>query len=95
MVSGETVHVRMQIKRENIGDFIDWYGKDFRIVGYEPSGDVILRFSVNDNALMFWALQYGKIATVLEPKRLVDKLRKETERLANKYMIEENKSEKN
>ncbi len=94
MVSGETVYVRMQIKRENIGDFIDWYGKDFRIVGYEPSGDVILRFSVNDNALMFWALQYGKIATVLEPKRLVDKLRKETERLANKYMIEEKNNEK-
>lgn len=49
----------------------------------------ILRFSVNDNALMFWALQYGKIATVLEPKRLVDKLRQETERLADKYIPDE------
>lgn len=89
MVSGETVHVKMQIKHESIGDFIDWYGKDFKIVDYAPSGDVILRFSVNDNALMFWALQYGKIATVLEPKRLVDKLRQETERLADKYIPDE------
>ena len=94
MVSGETVIVKMQIKRKNIGDFIDRYGKDFNIVGETPSGDVILRFKVNDNALMFWALQYGEIATVLEPKSLVDKLRQETERLAGKYILDGKKEKK-
>lgn len=32
MVTGETVNVTMKLLKKNIGDFIDWYGKNF-IVG--------------------------------------------------------------
>lgn len=85
MVTGNTVNVKMRLKRNHIEDFIDWYGKEFRIVEHEPK-NVIIRFSVNDNALRFWALQYSEIATVLEPKTLTEQLRLDTERLIDKYV---------
>ncbi len=84
MVTGNTVNVVMKIKRDRIEDFIDWYGKNYMIVGYE-SDEVIIRFSVNDNALRYWALQYSSIATVLEPASLVKTLGEDTELLVKKY----------
>ncbi len=84
MVTGNTVNVVMKIKRDRIEDFIDWYGKNYMIVGYE-SDEEIIRFSVNENALRYWALQYSSIATVLEPASLVKTLGEDTELLVKKY----------
>ena len=85
MVSGKTVRVVMKIQRKRIEDFIDWYGKNFRIINYEPD-DITISFSANDTALRFWAIQYSKYVTVLEPKSLVKMLREDTEGLVKKYL---------
>lgn len=84
MVSGKTVHIVMKVKKSHIGDFIDWYGRDYKIVESDDR-EVTIRFEGNDNALKYWALQYNSIATVLEPQSLVNMIREETERLVQKY----------
>lgn len=85
MVSGDTVTVTMKLLNKNIGDFIDWYGKDFRIVKRGPE-EITIKFAVNDTALIYWALQYGKIATVLSPNSVREKLEKEVTLLSDKYL---------
>ena len=85
MVSGETVNVTMKLLKKNIGDFIDWYGKDFMVVKREPE-EITIRVSVNDSALIYWALQYGKIATIISPESVKMKLQKEVQLLSDKYL---------
>lgn len=85
MVSGETVNVTMKLLKKNIGDFIDWYGKDFMVVKREPE-EITIRVSVNDSALIYWALQYGKIATIISPESVKIKLQKEVQLLSDKYL---------
>lgn len=84
MVSGNTITVTMKIMEKNIGDFIDWYGKDFEVIKCE-NDEITIKFSVNDNALVYWALQYGKIATILSPNSVREKMKREVEWLAGKY----------
>lgn len=85
MVTGETVYVTMKLLKKNIGDFIDWYGKNFMVVNRELE-EITIRFSVNDNALIYWALQYGKMATIISPDSVREKMEKEVKLLAEKYL---------
>lgn len=69
MFSGESVYARIKIKNKYIGDFIDWFGRDYKVV--ERAEDyIIVRIKVNENAVYYWALQYGDKAQVLAPEAL-------------------------
>jgi hypothetical protein len=70
---------------KNIGDFIDWYGKDFTVINREGD-EIAIRFLVNDTALVFWALQYGKIATIISPASVRERMEHEVKLLADKYL---------
>lgn len=73
MFSGKSVPVKMRIQKKRIGDFIDWYGNQYRILT-EDTDHIILRIMANENAVYYWALQYGGIAEVLEPLELRNKI---------------------
>ena len=85
MVTGNTVNVTMKLNNNNISDFIDWYGKNFMVVNREPE-EITIRFAVNDTALIFWALQYGKVATILSPDSVKQRMEAEIKLLADKYL---------
>lgn len=87
MYSGEEERITIRIKRENIGDFIDWYGKEYRILSYPDaeSSDVVIQIRANVNAVYFWALQYGRIAEILSPKSLRVQIRNGLEEMWKKY----------
>jgi predicted DNA-binding transcriptional regulator YafY len=85
MVTGKTVNVTMKLFEKNIGDFIDWYGKDFTVINREGD-EIAIRFLVNDTALVFWALQYGKIATIISPASVRERMEHEVKLLADKYL---------
>ena len=85
MVSGEIVQVTMKLLKKNIGDFIDWYGKEFRIMKHEPE-EITIQFPANDTALRYWALQYGQRATIISPESVRKKMEKEVKFLAEKYL---------
>lgn len=74
MYSGESARVTLKIQKTSIGDFIDWFGKDYRKIE-EQDEKIIIQIKANMDAVYFWALQYSKIAEVLSPKSLRDKIR--------------------
>lgn len=43
-----------------IGEFIDWFGKDFTVIrrAEDPEGMAEISVMANENAVFFWALQY-------------------------------------
>jgi len=84
MFSGNSQAVFIKLKRKKIGDFIDWFGKDYRLV--EQEGDFItVRIIVNENAVYYWALQYGEVAEVLKPVELRNRIRDGLMNMVEKY----------
>ena len=48
---------------------IDWFGKDFRIVE-EGEGQMCVTLRCNEQAMKYWALQYGGHIEILAPQSL-------------------------
>lgn len=84
MFGGSSVRVRFLIHKDMINDLVDWFGKEFRIVSIK---DDMAEVSVNcnENAMFFWALQYGPYVEVLEPKSLRKKLADGISQMKDKY----------
>lgn len=85
MWSGESKRVTLRIKTGNIGDFIDWFGTDFRVLK-EDEEYMEVSIMVNENAIRYWALQYGGMATVLGPPELRRSIRKAIDEMRENYM---------
>lgn len=86
MYSGDNKRIIMKIKVKNIGDFIDWYGRDYRIIESNEE-DAVISIDANINAVYFWALQYGEIVEILEPIELRNRLAVGLEHMLEKYKI--------
>lgn len=74
MVFGNSVNAEVKLSSEDkVNDFIDWFGKD---VSFEktPTG-IIASLKVNEESLIFWALQYGKHVEVLKPTQTREKIK--------------------
>lgn len=88
MFSGPSVRVRFLIYEDMINELVDWFGKDFRILS-TTDGMSEIAVTCNENAMFFWALQYGPYVEVLEPKGLRDRIAEEIGRMKSKYCDEE------
>lgn len=84
MMAGKTIHARVKIEtQEKVNDFIDWFGKD---VQFFKSGDKIeAMLKVNEDALVYWALQYGEHVEILEPESAREKIKKSLAKMLEKY----------
>ena len=88
MFSGESVSVKMKTYIWMMDSLIDWFGKDFFIL--EKNEDkMIISVKCNEQAMMFWAMQYGKYVVVLEPEGLREKIRENVEYMYSEYCSEE------
>jgi len=67
--SGESLRVTILLKKEIIGQVLDWFGKDVRFMD-ETNDTVKAVITVNEQAMLYWALQYGKYVEIIEPKSL-------------------------
>ena len=88
MFSGESVRVKFLIDEDMINALVDWFGKDFRICSVKD-GKVTVSVNCNENAMFYWALQYGPYVEVLEPESLRKKLTEEIFKLKIKYTKKE------
>ena len=88
MYSGENKHILLKVNEDNISDVIDWIGTEYHIIE-QQKGYVILRLYANEDAVVFWALQYGRIAEVLEPKSLRKKIYESVREMERMYGGEE------
>ena len=72
----------MTIKKK-INDFVDWFGKD---VYFTKSADhIVASLKVNEESLIYWALQYGEHVEILSPLETREKIRNIVEDMMKKY----------
>lgn len=88
MMSGECVDVVFSAEEFLITHIIDWFGKDVRF--YDETEDKVkVRVTVNEKAMFFWLMQYGKYVEVLKPASLREEIRLTAEKMGHIYNKDE------
>lgn len=87
MFSGESIPVKIRTTPDMIGQLVDWFGMDIKILE-KNTKNIVVRFDCNYSAMRYWALQYGPYVEVLSPKDLREQLKKDISEMADKYSLE-------
>lgn len=67
-----------------MNDVVDWFGNGVSVrKGNE--GQIVVTLYASKDAMLYWALQYGKRAKVLEPEDLVQKIKQTLEDVLKSY----------
>ena len=84
MTTGDSVRARIKvISEDKINSVIDWFGSDITIENYK--GDTVVSLRVNEDALVYWAMQYGDIVEVLSPVSTRTKIKNMLDLMLAKY----------
>ena len=84
MFGGKSVPVKIKTTADMMSELTDWFGKDFSIM--KQNGDEItIRVVCNQEAMRYWALQYGPYVEIIEPKALREKLLNDVTGMVEKY----------
>ena len=86
MFSGESVPVTFRAKKYILNDIIDWFGKEVTFSD-ESDDEVIVRVTVNREAMRHWALQYALHTKILSPKKLADEIKADLQSAVKNYKI--------
>ena len=86
MYSGDSIATKLLVDKAIMNELIDWFGKDFRILEQYDS-TMKIRVKCNEEAMRYWALQYGPYVEVLEPEHLRERVREDVNSMAKKYNI--------
>ena len=84
MFAGEKIKVEFIIDEGLIIDVLDWFGTDVTMRKCK-SGKVKVKVKVNEQAMFFWALQYGLSVEVIKPEELRKRLHSAAEEMLRKY----------
>lgn len=84
MMNGVSVEVELKLKDEkSASDLIDWYGSS---INFENKNEeIIAKFFVNENAIIFWLLQYCESVEIINPPEIRNKLKNIINNLQKKY----------
>ncbi len=69
MFSGESVTVKLVTGTYMMDDLIDWFGRDFSVVKKDDC-KIEVTLKCNEQAMKFWAVQYGENVEILSPQSL-------------------------
>ena len=84
MMSGESVVATMKIyNNKRINDIISWFGKNIFIK--ETDGETFVTIKVNENALIYWAMQYGEYVEIISPIETKNKMIELLKNMLNRY----------
>ena len=84
MFSGSSTVIKLSTTADMMSDLVDWFGTDFRII--EKDGDkIVIRLTCNEQAMRFWALQYGPYVEILEPQSLRNQIKEDISAMMKKY----------
>lgn len=84
MFSGASVTVKLNAPIWMMDALVDWFGKDF-ILNYKDENNMTISLRCNEQAMLFWSMQYGKYVDVLEPQSLRDEIANTVERMYLRY----------
>ena len=62
---------------------VDWFGKNARV--YKKDDLLYADIKCNESALFYWYMQYSETFTIISPQSLIDRAKKEAERILKKY----------
>ncbi len=84
MFSGPSVPIKLETTEDMMSELVDWFGTDFNV---QKIGDGRIRARVvcNENAMRYWALQYGPWVEVVEPKSLREQLKTDIDKMQDVY----------
>lgn len=84
MWTGASERVTLRIQNYNVRDFVDWFGTEYRLIKTDEEYTEV-SIKANVNAIKFWALQYGGVATVLKPESLRKDILKSIKDMYDRY----------
>lgn len=84
MFSGPSKNIKLETTADMMSELTDWFGNDFKIVS-KKDDRITIRVSCNEEAMRFWALQYGPYVEVLEPESLRIRIKEDVDGMAKKY----------
>ena len=65
---------------------VDWFGRNFS-VDVEENGRMTVTLKCNEEAMLYWALQYGEHVEIKEPKKLRERMKEMIRMIAEKYQF--------
>ena len=86
MFSGKAEQVEFLIPKNSVSLVIDFFGKQVSFTN-QQEGMVSCRISVSREAMKRWAVQFAGVAKVVSPPELVEEIREEIRKAAEKYEI--------
>jgi predicted DNA-binding transcriptional regulator YafY len=93
MFSGPSVPVKLRTDESMMNELVDWLGKDFRIKKLDADGTIEVALYCNENAMFYWALQYGPYVEIMEPEGLRERMKRAAQDMNKKYSQEGNSYE--
>ena len=84
MTHGGSVRATLKLNNTRvINDIVDWFGNNIKT--YSKNDDILVSLNVNEQALVYWALQYGG-EVVVSPTSTIDMIKDRIRDLSNKYI---------
>lgn len=83
MFSGKSSWITMKVDKRGINDVVDWLGRDIYIS--EEDDCCIVRVKANEQAICYWAVQFGGTVEILEPESLREQVRERVSMIYEKY----------
>lgn len=84
MTFGKIIKATIKINNERqITNIVDWFGQNIKIEKNED--DILITLNVNENALLYWAMQYGEHVEIVKPKESRNKIKKMLDIIIKKY----------
>lgn len=85
MTFGKSIAVTLKLEEPKyLGDVIDWFGDDISVIE-NNDGTLKVELKVNEQALIYWAMQYGKHIEVLTPNETREKIKSTLNEIIKKY----------
>ena len=84
LLDGEIIKATFLIENPSYVQFvIDWFGRNART--YKKDDKLYADVKCNESALFYWYMQYSECVTIVSPQSLIDRAKKEAERIIKKY----------
>jgi len=84
MLAGHSVNAILKVDNaDRVNDIVDWFGDNARI--FEKQDQIYVELLVNEDALIYWALQYGKKVEIIKPAETRKKMVETLEEMLQKY----------
>ena len=86
MFTDKVARVKLRVKKSMIGQVIDYFGTDFT-VREETEDEAVIQLRSSEQAMIFWAMQYGDFVEVLEPENVREKIKESIRGMVKKYEV--------